>query len=74
LDYLPAVDWQQLVSLVIVALAATALLWRKVRPRRLTFERETHCGCAGSSQSAPQGSILFRARKGERRQIHVRAQ
>jgi hypothetical protein len=61
------VDWQQLASLLIVAGAAVWLVAGKLRRRRFSFERDTHCGCGG--QSAPQNSIVFRARKGERPEV-----
>jgi hypothetical protein len=65
-------DWQQLVSLTIVVLAAAALLWSRFRPRKFSFERDTHCGCSASSQAAPRQSIVFRARKGERPQVLIK--
>jgi hypothetical protein len=64
-------DWQQSVSLMIVATAALLLLVAKLRRRKFGLER--HCGCAAISQSAPpQGSIIFRARKGQRPEVVVR--
>ncbi len=65
-------DWQQLVSLMIVAVAAVGLLWSKLRRRRFRFERDTHCGCAAVSSSAPQNSIVFHARKGQRPEVLVK--
>jgi hypothetical protein len=59
-------DWQQLVSLVIVAVAASALGWSRIRRRKFSFERDTHCGCSAPNSSSPQSSIVFHARKGER--------
>jgi len=64
-------EWQQLVSLVIVASTAVLLVWNKVRRHKFSFARATHCGCA-ASPSAPQGSIVFRARKGHRPEVRVR--
>jgi hypothetical protein len=64
-------DWQQSVSLMIVAAAALLLLAGKLRLRKSSIER--HCGCAAFSRTAPpQGSIIFRARKGHRREVVVR--
>lgn len=68
----PTMDWQQLVSLAIVGLAAGALLWSRFRPRKFSFQRDTHCGCATSGQAASQQSIVFRARKGERPQVLIK--
>jgi hypothetical protein len=65
-------DWQQAVSLVIVAVAAGALLWKRFRRRKFSFERDTHCGCSTRDASNAQGSIVFRARKGQRPEVHVK--
>jgi hypothetical protein len=65
------VDWQQTVSLIIVAGAAGALLWSRFGRRRFSFERDTHCGCSAANQPT-QNSIVFRARKGARSQVVVR--
>jgi len=65
-------DWQQLVSLMIVAVAAGWLVSSKFRRRRFSFQRETHCGCAPVASSAPQNSIIFHARKGERPEVLVK--
>ena len=64
-------DWQKVVSLVIVAGTAAAFLRAKMRPRRFSFERDTHCGCAAPTGS--KNSIVFHARKGERAQIIVKS-
>jgi hypothetical protein len=71
-SYVVIVDWQQIVSLSIVGITAAALLWSKFRPRKLSLQRATHCGCASPSQSASQSSIIFRARRGERPQILIK--
>ena len=71
-DYLPIMDWQQLVSLTIVGVAAILLLWSRFRPRKFSFVRDTHCGCSTAGGNAPQHSIIFRARKGERPQVLIR--
>ena len=65
-------DWQQFVSLLIVAAAASLLLRQKLRRTRFSFERDTHCGCVAVSQSSPQNSIVFRARKGQRPEVVVK--
>jgi len=66
-------NWQQIVSLAIVALAAGLLLWGRFRPRKFSFQRDTHCGCgAPAGPSAEKSSIIFRARKGERREVIVK--
>jgi len=70
--YLPTMDWQQLVSLLIVAAAAGALISRNLRSRRFSFARDTHCGCSAVLRSAPQTSIVYRARKGQRPEVLVK--
>jgi len=65
-------DWQQWVSLVIVAVAAGALLAGKFRRRRFSFQQQTHCGCVGAAPSGPQSSIIFHARKGGKPEVLVK--
>jgi hypothetical protein len=64
-------DWQQLVSLMIVAGAAVMLLRGRARRGRFSFQNDTHCGC-GTARSGYQHSIVFRARKGQRREVVVK--
>jgi hypothetical protein len=66
------VNWQTAAALVIVALAATGLLWGLLRRRKFNFPRDTHCGCSTPKRSATESSIIFHARKGERPQIIVK--
>ena len=70
--YVAIMDWQQLVSLVVVASAAVLLLRSRFRPRRFSFERDTHCGCVAVQESSPQSSIVFHARKGQRPEVLVK--
>jgi len=65
-------DWQQVVALLIVAVAAALLAWGRVRRRKFQFGRDTHCGCSSPSASASQSSIVFHARKGEQPRIMVK--
>jgi hypothetical protein len=65
-------DWQQAISLLIVATAAGFLLWNKVRRRKFDWQRDTPCGCSAIHQPGNSGSIVFHARKGERPEIRVR--
>jgi hypothetical protein len=66
-------NWQQFVSLWIVATTAVWLLWSRFRRRKFSFERDTHCGCAAAgARSAPQYSVVYRARKGGRPEIIVK--
>ena len=65
-------DWQQLAALTIVGITMVLLLWSRFRPRKFSFERDTHCGCASVGQAAPQHSIVYHARKGQRPEIIVK--
>ena len=69
--YVKRVNWQQVVSLIIVAGAAAGLLWGVMRRRKFRFERDTHCGCA-TSAGEHQGSIVFHARKGQKPEVLVK--
>src|SRR3982751_791775 len=70
--YLATMDWQQPVSLMIVGTAAVMLLGGIFRRRKFSFEKDTHCGCVSRQRVAPQHSIVFRARKGERPQVWIK--
>jgi hypothetical protein len=70
--YVASMYWQQVISLSIVALAAGLLLWGRFHRRKFSFERDTHCGCSAHRSAAEKSSILYRARKGERREVVVR--
>jgi hypothetical protein len=70
--YVATMDWQQFVALMIVATAAWLLAWGKFRPRRFSFGRNGHCGCAGVSPSACNSSIVFHTRKGERPRVVIK--
>lgn len=63
-------DWQKTCSLIVVAGTAGAFLWAKLRKRKFSFERDTHCGCGSATGS--KNSIVFHARKGERATIIVK--
>ena len=65
-------DWQQLAALTIVGIAAFLLLRPLLRPRGQCGAKDGPCGCSASSGPAPKGSIVFRARKGERLQVIVK--
>jgi hypothetical protein len=65
-------DWQQMVSLGIVGIAAFLLLRARFAPRKFSLQHDTHCGCSSPGQSAPQSSIVFRARRGQRPEIVVK--
>jgi hypothetical protein len=59
-------NWQQAVSLAIVASVAGLFLGGLFRRRKFTFERATRCGCTAPGRSEAKSSIVFHARRGER--------
>jgi hypothetical protein len=65
-------DWQQLVSLAIVAGAAAGLAGSRFRRHKLSLERKAPCGCSGAGAGALPGSMVFRRRKGGRGEVRVR--
>jgi hypothetical protein len=67
-------DWQQAVSVLIVVATAGLFVWARFRRRNFSLERDTHCGCSSPGGPATKGTIIFHARKGERRQIIVKSQ
>jgi hypothetical protein len=72
LDYLARMDWQQVSALGIVGVTAALFMWTRVRPRRFSFERDTHCGCSSTRSAGHSPSIVFRRRKGGRPEIVVK--
>jgi hypothetical protein len=70
--YVATMNWQQAVSLAIVASVAGLFLRGRFRRRKFSFERDTHCGCSASGQSETKSSIIFHARKGERPEVVVK--
>jgi hypothetical protein len=69
-DYGENVNWQDIVAISVVATTAGLLLWGRFRKRRFNFQRDTHCGCTGSSDVNAGKSVVFHARRdGERKVI-----
>jgi len=64
------VDWQQIAALGVVSVTALMFLVARLRRRKFSFARGTHCGC---TQPAAAATIRFHARKGERPTVVVRA-
>jgi hypothetical protein len=65
-------DWQALVSLLIVAAAAGLLLRGRFHRRKFSWQRDTACGCSGVATGSPQSSIVYRARKGRRPEVLIK--
>jgi hypothetical protein len=65
-------DWQTPVALGIVALTAAVFLWRRFRPRKFDFHKETNCGCSSPSGPSPP-SIVISGRRGEHPTVTVKS-
>lgn len=65
-------NWQQAISLMVVALVAGLFLRGCLRRRKFSFERDTHCGCSAHGAEADKSSIFFHARKGGRPAVTVK--
>lgn len=65
-------DWQEVVSLCIVAVTAVLLVGSRLRRRKFSFKRDLPCGCAGAVPPGGGQSIVFHARKGARPEIRVK--
>jgi len=65
-------DWQEITALLIVVTTATVFVWQRFRPRKFSFERDTHCGCSASGADSARRSIVFQARKGEPPRITIK--
>jgi hypothetical protein len=65
-------DWQQAISLGIVAATAAGFGIARWRRRKFSFQRATHCGCAGAGAGAVKSSIIYHARKGGRPRVIVK--
>ena len=70
--YVASMNWQQAVSLAIVASVAGLFIWGQFRRRKFSFERDTHCGCSAHGKSEAGSSIVFHARKGGRPEVVVK--
>jgi len=68
-----SMDWQDIIALTIVGLTATIFLWNRFRSKQSGALCAGHCGCSSKPGSSSKESILFRARKGERPEILIRA-
>jgi hypothetical protein len=62
-------DWQQPVALGVVGITGGIFLWNRFKPRKFSFEKDTHCGCSSPADSSPKSSIVFHARKDGKRKI-----
>jgi hypothetical protein len=62
-------DWQQATALGIVVITAALFVASRFRKRRAGG---CGCGCAAATGRPQRGTILLRAKKGERRQVIVR--
>jgi hypothetical protein len=65
-------DWQKIAALSVVAATAGLFLKAKLRRRKFSFQRDTHCGCSNSHAAGARTSIVFSARKTGRAKIIVK--
>jgi hypothetical protein len=65
-------DWQQLLSLGIVAATVVLLVGSRFRRGKFSFQRGTQCGCSAVSHGGKPGSVIYRARKGQRPEVLVK--
>lgn len=63
---------QEIAALSIVGLTAAVFVWRLVKPRGFGTKKGLACSCAGASPGS-MPTMVFKARKGERAQILVKA-
>jgi hypothetical protein len=64
--------WQEWSALTLVAGTVAAFAWGRVRRKKVLFGRHGLCNCASESHVTKQGSIVFRARRGERTEVAVK--
>ena len=70
--YVEGVNWQEIVVLAIVGTTAGLFVWNRLRPRKFSLAKDTHCGCSGPGEVGRGSSMVFRARRGERPQVIVK--
>ena len=67
-------NWQQLISLLIVATTAALFLRARLQRPKFSFARATHCGCHSHRPARPPHSVILRKRKGGPSEIIVKIQ
>jgi hypothetical protein len=65
-------NWQQVVSLAVVAVVAGLFVRGCLRRRKFSFERDTPCGCSAPGSGGDKSTIVFHARKGGRPVVTVK--
>lgn len=64
-------NWQTPVALGVVALTVAIVLWRRLRPRKFNFHRDTGCGCSAPGVRPP--NVVVEGRRGERPKVTVKS-
>ncbi len=64
-------NWQTPAALGVVALTAAILLWRRFRPRKFSFHRDTGCGCSSPGVRPP--TVVVAGKRGERPTVTVKS-
>jgi hypothetical protein len=65
-------DWQELVSLLIVGATVGVLLWRAWRGRKVRGGELGEYGCPLTGHTAARNSVVYHARKGERPRVVIK--
>jgi hypothetical protein len=65
--------WQEMAAISIVAATMAAFGWSRFRRRPFGMKRKHACSCAAAGLESYQPSVVFRARRGERPQVLIRA-
>jgi hypothetical protein len=68
---LPPMNWQQLLSLAIVAITVGFFIRAWWLRRRASFPAGSPCGCATPQSGETPPSITFHVRKGHRPEVRV---
>jgi hypothetical protein len=53
-------------------MTAAIFLRNRFKPRKFSWQRDTHCGCSSPGQFASKSSMVFRARRGERPRVTIK--
>ena len=70
--YVGFMDWQQIVSLLVVAATAGVFIWARWRRPQQPWKARGACGCNRNALPRPKESIRFHARKGETARVIVK--
>jgi len=58
-------NWQTPIALAVVALTAAIFAWRRFRPRRFSFAKDTPCGCVSPKGGVRPPGYVIEGKRGE---------